>query len=85
MTKTNGHNVEEHSSPIEFPCDFIIKVMGKTEEGFEKLVLDIIQKEFPDIKTDDIKKRPSKEKNYIALTVTVYAESKEQLDRVYKD
>lgn len=80
-TAANG----EYSSPLEFPCDFIIKVMGKTDSAFEKNVVAIIKKHYPDTKDTQISKRPSKDNNYLAITATVYAESKEQLDALYKD
>ena len=83
--KSNGNATEEHASLIEFPCDFIIKVMGKSDSDFEKNVKAIINKHYPTITDDDYKQRPSKDNNYIALTVTVYAETKAQLDTLYQD
>ena len=75
----------EYSSPLEFPCDFIIKVMGKTDSAFEDNVISIIKKHYPDTSDDQISKRPSKDNNYLAITAKVYAESKEQLDALYQD
>ena len=83
--ENNQENPEEHSSPIQFPCDFVVKVMGKAHDEFEKTVYTIIKKHFPDIADNSIKQRHSKDRNYLALSITVHAESKQQLDSLYQD
>ena len=35
-------------SLLEFPCSFPIKIMGRTEDGFAQLVLDIVLRHVPD-------------------------------------
>ena len=87
MTNINGKtpNNPEYSSPLEFPCDFIIKVMGKNDGNFEKLITDIIKKHYPEINKDVITTRPSKDNNYLAVTIKVYAKSKEELDKLYHE
>lgn len=82
MTDNTENN---HSSPLKFPSDFIIKVMGKNEAIFESTIKAIIHKHYPTVSDDQYKIRPSKDNNYTAITVSVYAESKEQLDALYKD
>ncbi len=71
--------------PIEFPCDFIIKVVGKANKKFETSVLDIIHKHFPTFSNKNYTKRLSRDANFLALTITIHAESKEQLDAAYQD
>jgi uncharacterized protein len=73
-----------HSSPIEFPCDFKIKAMGKNDIAFEDVVMSVVKNEFPNIQLSDIARRPSKDAHYTALTITVHATSKQQLDNVYQ-
>lgn len=86
MKNGNGTaDTKEFSSPIEFPCDFIIKVMGKSDSDFEEQVIAIVKQHYPELKDDAVSKRPSKDNNYLAITVTIYAESKEQLDALYQD
>jgi hypothetical protein len=81
---TDKHD-EQFSSPIDFPCEFMIKVMGKTDSDFEANVLTIVKKHFPKIRADEFRNRPSKDNNYTAISVTVHAKSKEQLDALYQD
>jgi uncharacterized protein len=73
-----------HSSPIEFPCDFIIKVMGKNTDSFYQAVTDIVTMHYPNINNNQFDKRPSKEDTYLAITVTVHAKTKAELDELYQ-
>lgn len=78
--KGNGHDTEL----LKFPCEFPIKVMGKKESDVKTKSLAIIQKHCPDY-TDEPLERLSRDKNYISLTFTVNATSKEQLDEIYTE
>lgn len=81
----SDQDVQQHSSPIEFPCDFVIKVMGKHQPSFRQTVLGILQAQFPSVSESDFSERPSKDGNYLAITVTVHAESQQQLDQLYRN
>jgi len=70
---------------FEFPCQFPIKVMGKTGDEFELAVLEIFRRHVPDLADDAIKQRPSSKGNYLSITVTFNATSKVQLDAIYMD
>lgn len=80
--KPNGHHTEE--SIIQFPCDFTLKIMGKAGNEFEEIALAIVKKYFPTLDAACIQKKFSKDNNYLSLSITVYAESKTQLDAVYQ-
>ncbi len=68
---------------FEFPCQFPIKVMGKATDDFTSLVVDIVSEHVDDIDSAMIKTRPSGKGNYVAVTVTITATSKQQLDNIY--
>ena len=70
---------------FEFPCEFPIKVMGKATDEFEFEVTQIIRKHVTDLGESAIKRRESAQSNYAALTVTITATSREQLDAIYID
>ena len=70
-------------SLIEFPCDFPIKVMGATQEGFAQAVLEVVVRHAPDFDAATMQMRPSKAGNYLSLTCTVRATSRGQLDALY--
>ncbi len=77
------------SDPIdtlfEFPCDFPLKVMGRRSDDFRSLVVGIIQKHAGPVPPDQIVERPSKDGNYLSLTCTIHAQSKAQLDAIYRE
>lgn len=70
---------------FEFPCDFPLKVMGKRTDDFRSLVVGIIQKHAGPVAPDKIAERPSKDGNYLAVTCTIHAQSKAQLDAIYRE
>ncbi|MBB71897.1 MAG: transcriptional regulator [Legionellales bacterium] len=74
---------QENETLLEFPCEFPIKVMGKATEEFEKTVYDIIHRHVPDLTEGAIKTRLSRDENYLSITVTITATSKDHLDNLY--
>ena len=70
---------------LEFPCEFPIKAMGRSEDDFDALVVEIVRKHCPDLLEGAVKSRLSKEGNYVSVTVTIRAQSRTQLDRIYMD
>ena len=70
-------------SPLTFPCRFPIKVMGKNTAGFEALVIQSIALHVGELPLD-ITRRPSRNGRFLSVTVTITAESREQLDDIYR-
>lgn len=70
-------------SVIKFPCDFTLKIMGRTAGSFEKTAIDIVRQHFPALKDSAIQKKASKDSQYVSLSVTVHATSKPELDALY--
>ncbi len=75
----------ETETLLEFPCTFSIKAMGLTSPDFEMAVLEIVRRHAPDMREDCLSSRPSKNGKYTAITVTIQATSKQQLDAIYQD
>ena len=72
-------------SLMEFPCSFPIKAMGIAADDFDRLIVEIVRKHHPNISEGAVKTRPSREGKYISVTVTIEAQSREQLDHIYMD
>ncbi len=70
---------------LEFPCQFPIKAMGKTNVELDLLVIEIVRRHVADINEGAVTTRPSKDGNYIAVTIIIEASSKQQLDAIYQD
>lgn len=70
---------------LEFPCQFPIKAMGKSGGNLEITVVEIISRHAPESRKHSVKTKPSKDGNYLSITVTIEATSKQQLDAIYQD
>lgn len=70
---------------FEFPCEYPLKVMGRRSDDFRSLVLGIVQKHAGHVAPDKIVERPSKDGNYTSITCTIEAQSKAQLDAIYRE
>lgn len=75
---------EQKTSLLKFPCDFPIKVVGKASDNFEVEVFKIFHQYCPDLPEGSLKQRASNQGKYLALTVTIHAQSQEQLDNIYQ-
>jgi hypothetical protein len=76
---------ETPATLLEFPCDFPIKVMGATRDGFAQAIVEIVLRHAPDFDPASVAMRPSKAGNYLSLTCTLRAKSKPQLDALYRE
>ena len=80
----NAGNGPEPESPFSFPCSFPIKVMGLHQPGFEELVVALVSGHVGELPAGSVRTRESSNGRYLSVTVTVIAESREQLDDVYR-
>jgi putative lipoic acid-binding regulatory protein len=72
-------------SLLEFPCGFPIKIMGRTQDGFAQVIADIVVRHAPDFDSATLEMRASSAGNYLSLTATINATSREQLDDLYRE
>lgn len=70
---------------IEYPSDFPIKIMGRRQPHLVQTIVGIVQKHAPDFDAASVEMRPSKKNNYLSVTCTVRATSREQLDSLYRE
>jgi putative lipoic acid-binding regulatory protein len=71
-------------SLIEYPSDFPIKIMGARHDAFAQSMLELVLSHDPDFDPKKMAMRPSSKGNYLAITVTIRATSREQLDNLYR-
>ena len=72
------------ASPLTFPTPFPIKIMGRREDGFAQEVVGVVLAHAPDFDPATVEMRPSSAGNYLSVTVTIEARSREQLDALYR-
>ena len=75
----------ESETLLEFPCDFPLKIMGKREDSFAQTIAEVVRRHAPDFDPVTMEMRPSSKGNYLALTCTIRATSKLQLDNLYRE
>jgi len=73
------------STAQDFPSDFPIKVMGRHDSDLRALTQAIVERHAGPIADNRVKTRTSADGNFLALTYTVHAESREQLDKIYRE
>ena len=69
---------------LQFPCSFPIKIMGVNSNDLLPVVTAIITKHVSNFNPQsDIEIKTSSKGNYVAITATIIATSKAQLDNIY--
>jgi len=76
--------IPPEQSLIEYPSAFPIKVMGAHGEGFVEAIVDIARRFDPTFDAAGVETRPSRAGNYLGITITITATSREQLDELYR-
>ncbi len=74
----------KRESLIEYPSRFPIKVMGAKVDGFVHAVTSIAKQFDPDFDAATVELRDSKAGNYLGITITITATSRQQLDDLYR-
>ena len=73
------------ASLIDYPSEFPIKVMGAQVEGFVEAIVAVARRHDPLFDEARIELRPSRAGNYLGITITVTATSRDQLDALYAE
>jgi putative lipoic acid-binding regulatory protein len=85
MNTSSPAPVVAQVSALEFPCVFPIKIMGRTQDGFAQAVVEFVVRHAPDFDAATLEMRTSSAGNYLSVTATVNAISREQLDDLYRE
>ena len=71
-------------SLIEYPSLFPVKVMGKATPEYFPAMGHIAKQFDPIFDESKVEQRPSKDGNYLGITLPINATSREQLDELYR-
>ena len=66
------------------PDELASQVMGRRVDEFAQTIVAVICEHAPDFDPSEIELRTSREGNYLSLTATINATSREQLDGLYR-
>jgi len=70
---------------LEFPCDFPIKIMGRESAEFRALARALVEKHTGPLDASRIHSALSRNGSFVSVTVSVHAQSKQQLDDIYRE
>lgn len=70
---------------LKFPMEFPVKIMGRDTPEFIAAVGDIVTRHVAPMESLPVSRQPSREGRFVSLTVTITAQSREQLDALYQD
>ena len=70
---------------LQFPCSFPVKMMGRDDAGFRDVVVAIVERHAGSIADHAIRIAPSSTGKFVSVTITIDAESQQQLDNIYRE
>ena len=70
---------------LQFPCDYPIKVVGRTSDSFRARIDAILRTHVPDLDHSRTTERPSANGNFLAITYAVVAVSAAQVEALVID
>jgi putative lipoic acid-binding regulatory protein len=81
---SSPHATPDSPSLIQYPSQFPIKIMGHKVDGIVHAITQIALQFDPGFDASTLELRESKGGNYLGVTITVKATSREQLDELYR-
>jgi putative lipoic acid-binding regulatory protein len=83
--KFHDLSLEEGETLLEFPCEFPVKAMGLAcvDLGGRRIIKK--NRHVDNLGEGAVTMKPSRNGKYTAITVTIVAHSKQQLDNIYID
>ena len=75
----------EKAPKIEFPCEYPVKVLGRSAAAFESAVLEVVERHAPGFPRERITTRLSRKGAFTAITVVITATGVAQLRALHAD
>jgi putative lipoic acid-binding regulatory protein len=70
---------------IEFPCDYPIKVLGRSSDDFELQIIEVFERHAPGFDQSSITLKGSSKGTFTSLTISITATGPEQLEALHQD
>jgi putative lipoic acid-binding regulatory protein len=68
-----------------FPCEYPVKVIGPDEDHFFEFVVELVSRHVPGLSAEKFSTRRSSSGKYMTVSVTFIADSRPQVDALYKE
>jgi hypothetical protein len=75
----NEDGIDPALSPLQFPTDYPIKVVGRTSRELRLRIDLVVQQHVPDLAPAQVSERASGAGNFTAITYVIVAQSREQV------
>lgn len=82
--ETSEENMSDEKL-LKFPCDFPIKMMGRESADFHSTVRSLVEKHTGPIGEKAFQSALSRNGRFVSITVTINAQSQQQLDDIYRE
>ncbi len=76
---------DQFEPELNFPCEYPVRVIGRDEDDFAAFVMEVVSHHVPDLAADMYTVHPSSKGKYLSVAVTFIAESRAQVDGLYKE
>ncbi len=76
---------EPKAPKIEFPCDYVIKVIGDSAPDFTEFVVGIVAQHAPGIREEDVSVKDSSKGRFCSVQLTIFATGESQLTALFLD
>jgi uncharacterized protein len=71
--------VSEEESPLKFPTDYPVKILGRPSPEFRARIHAIVLKHVPDTPSDRVSERLSENGNFLSISYNLHMHSREQV------
>ena len=76
---------DQEPPKIEFPCDYPIKVLGRSSDAIASHYLRCFERHAPGFDQETVVARVSSKGTFTSLTITITATGPEQLEALHQD
>ncbi len=77
--------MQQEPPKIEFPCDYPIKVLGRSSEDLTEVILTVFEQHAPGFDRTAVTARASSKGTFTAITVTITATGSDQLEALHQN
>jgi putative lipoic acid-binding regulatory protein len=76
---------ESPTPELIFPCEYPVKVIGRDEDNFFQFVVELVSRHIPGLEVERFTTHHSSSGKYMTVSVTFIADSRPQVDALYKE
>ena len=75
----------ENPPKLSYPCAYPIKVLGEQADDFVSVILDIVQRHDPEVRSEHVIVKASSGGRYLSVNITITAQGPEHIQALFVD